>query len=53
MFQSVDLVCLQVTGKHCLSDDEMSEITSMTHRINTEIVCFTEKVEEAVDYEVK
>ena len=53
MFWSVDLVCLQVTGKHCLSDGEMSEVTSVMCWINAGIVHFMKKAEEVVGHRVK
>ena len=53
MFWSVDLIHLQVAGKCHLSDDETSEVISVTHQINAGIVHLTEKAEEVIDHKVK
>ena len=53
MFQSIDLVHLQIAGKHCLSDSEISEVISTTHQINIRIVHLTEKMEKMINYRVK
>ena len=48
MFASIDLVCLQVAGKCYLGDSKMSQVTSVMHQINTEIVCLAEKAEKMI-----